>query len=33
MILYNYFTTKIDKMTYNIDEFGVAIVQNFLSKH
>lgn len=29
IILYNYFTTKIDKMTYSIDESGVAIVQNF----
>jgi biopolymer transport protein ExbB len=33
MIFYNYFTTKIDKMTYSIDEFGVAIVQNFASTH
>jgi biopolymer transport protein ExbB len=31
MIFYNYFTNKIDKMTYSIDEFGVAIVQNFAS--
>jgi len=31
IIFYNYFTTKIDKMTYSIDEAGVAIVQNFLS--
>ncbi len=31
IIFYNYFTTKIDKMTYNIDEAGVAIVQNFVS--
>jgi biopolymer transport protein ExbB len=29
IIFYNYFTTKIDKMTYAIDEAGVAIVQNF----
>lgn len=29
IILYNYFTTKIDKITYSIDESGVAIVQNF----
>jgi biopolymer transport protein ExbB len=29
IISYNYFTTKIDKMTYSIDEAGVAIVQNF----
>lgn len=33
MIMYNYFTTKIDKMTYSIDEFGVAIVQNFASTY
>jgi len=31
IIFYNYFTTKIDKMTYNIDEASVAIVQNFAS--
>jgi len=29
IIFYSYFTTKIDKMTYSIDEAGVAIVQNF----
>ena len=33
IIFYSYFTTKIDKMTYNIDEAGVAIVQNFISHH
>jgi len=33
IIFYNYFTTKIDKMTYSIDEAGVAIVQNFASHH
>lgn len=31
IISYSYFTTKIDKMTYSIDEAGVAIVQNFAS--
>ena len=31
IISYSYFTTKIDKMTYAIDEAGVAIVQNFAS--
>ncbi|HSP87295.1 MAG TPA: MotA/TolQ/ExbB proton channel family protein [Ignavibacteriaceae bacterium] len=31
IIFYNYFTTKIDKMTYSIDEAGVAIVQNYAS--
>jgi biopolymer transport protein ExbB len=33
VIFYNYFTTKIDKMTYSIDEAGVAIVQNFASHY
>jgi biopolymer transport protein ExbB len=33
IIFYNYFTTKIDKMTYSIDEAGVAIVQNFASNN
>lgn len=33
IIFYNYFTTKIDKMTYSIDEAGVAIVQNFASHY
>lgn len=31
VIFYNYFTTKIDKMTYNIDEAGVAIIQDFVA--
>jgi biopolymer transport protein ExbB len=31
IIFYNYFTTKIDKMVYSIDEAAVAIVQNFVS--
>jgi len=33
VIFYNYFTTKIDKMTYSIDEAGVVIVQNFASHY
>ena len=33
IIFYNYFTTKIDKMTYNIDEASVAIVQNLTTHH
>jgi biopolymer transport protein ExbB len=33
VIFYNYFTTKIDKMTYSIDEAGIAIVQNFASHY
>lgn len=33
IVLYNYFTTKIDKITYSIDEAGVSIEQNFAAKH
>jgi biopolymer transport protein ExbB len=33
IIFYNYFTTKIDKLTYSIDEAGVAIVQNFAANY
>ena len=33
IIFYNYFTTKIDKISYSIDEAGVALVQNFAAKH
>lgn len=33
IIFYNYFTTKIDKISYSIDEAGVALVQQFISKH
>jgi biopolymer transport protein ExbB len=33
IISYNYFTTKIDKMTYAIDEAGVTIAQSFAAKH
>ena len=33
IISYNYFTTKIDKLTYSIDEAGVAIVQNFAANY
>lgn len=32
-ILYNTFTTKIDKITYNIDEIGYTIVQEFSRKN
>lgn len=32
VILYNIFTTKIDKMTYSIDEAGYSIAQNFALK-
>lgn len=33
IILYNYFTTRIDKMTYAIDEAGFSIAQDFASKN
>ncbi|MCX6187466.1 MAG: MotA/TolQ/ExbB proton channel family protein [Bacteroidetes bacterium] len=32
IIMYNVFTTKIDKITYTIDEAGFTIVQNFASQ-
>ena len=32
-ITYNVFTTKIDKLTYSIDEAGYSIVQTYASKH
>ena len=33
VILYNFFTTKIDKLTYSIDEAGFSIVQTYASNH
>jgi biopolymer transport protein ExbB len=33
IIAYNYFTTKIDKLTYGIDEAGFSIAQNFATKN
>jgi len=33
VIMYNYYTTKIDKLTYSIDEAGYSIVQTFAAKH
>jgi len=35
IVFYNFFTTKIDALTYGIDEAGYSIVQNFsaLTKH
>ncbi len=33
IIFYNFFTTKIDGMTYGIDEAGFSIAQNFAAKH
>lgn len=33
IIMYNFFTTKIDAITYGIDEAGYSIVQSFSSKN
>lgn len=33
IIAYNFFTSKIDTLTYSIDEAGFSITQNFASKH
>jgi len=33
IIFYNYFTTKIDKLTYSIDEAGFTIVNTFAAKN
>ena len=33
VISYNYFTSKIDKITYSIDEVGFSIVQTFAATH
>jgi biopolymer transport protein ExbB len=33
IVAYNYFTTRIDKITYSIDEAGASIVQTYASKH
>jgi biopolymer transport protein ExbB len=33
IIVYNYFTTRIDKITYSIDEAGFTLVQTYASKH
>jgi len=33
IIMYNYFTTKIDKLTYSIDEAGFSIIQTFAASH
>ncbi len=33
IIAYNYFTTKIDKLTYSIDEAGFSIIQTFAATH
>jgi len=33
VIAYNFFTTKIDKITYSIDEAGYTLVQTYASTH
>ena len=33
IIFYNYFTTRIDGLTYGIDEAGFSIAQTFAAKH
>jgi len=33
IIMYNLFTSKIDKLTYAIDETGFSIVQTFAASH
>ena len=33
VIAYNYYTNKIDKLTYSLDEVGFSIVQTFASSH
>jgi biopolymer transport protein ExbB len=33
VISYNYFTNKIDKLTYSLDEVGFSIVQTFSAAH
>ncbi|MEO5905583.1 MAG: MotA/TolQ/ExbB proton channel family protein, partial [Saprospiraceae bacterium] len=33
IIAYNFFTTKIDGLTYGIDEAGFSIAQSFAAKH
>jgi biopolymer transport protein ExbB len=32
-VVYNYFTARIDEMTYRIDEAGFSIVQTYAEKH
>jgi biopolymer transport protein ExbB len=32
IILYNFFTSKIDALTYGIDEAGFSIIQNFTAQ-
>lgn len=32
-VLYNYFTSKVDGLTYRMDEVGFSIVQTYSEKH
>jgi biopolymer transport protein ExbB len=33
VVMYNYYTNKIDKLTYSLDEVGFSIVQTFATTH
>ncbi len=33
VVSYNYYTNKIDKLTYSLDEVGFSIIQNFAAFH
>ncbi|MEJ7664096.1 MAG: hypothetical protein WKG07_33480 [Hymenobacter sp.] len=33
IVAYNYFTSKIDELTYSIDEAGFSIIQTFGAQH
>jgi biopolymer transport protein ExbB len=33
IIMYNYYTSKIDSITYGIDEAGYSIIQSFAARH
>jgi biopolymer transport protein ExbB len=33
IIAYNYFTSKIDELTYSIDEAGFSIISTFAAQH
>jgi len=33
VVVYNYFTNKIDKLTYALDEVGYTIAQTYESNH
>jgi biopolymer transport protein ExbB len=33
ILLYNFFSNRIDQLTYGIDEAGFSVAQTFASKH